>query len=895
MPQSILADAMVGLNFGTYCTAQTAILDDGTALGTSADGTWLLDSNRCANPDGPDQDDPWSQLGNAFRDGAIEVLNDAPSLNRNSNANNGQIYASANSTTNTDMKNSGDTGAWPFIQTVTMASDNTIAYGNDVVAFEWGNQNDEISIGFEPDTYANGADINLVLTDNGLNIDPTTADKYVFTALTGSSAVARAFANGTTAGTALTSLATIGFGEASTMTATGDTGSFCTAVTVEETGDATGVFVTPDANGASNCDTSATATNHHTATYAYGGESASVFIAYHGGSISMEAGDEWMPAEAATVTISDPDANRTNGYDEALALNVLNAAVTTPYIKTGSPVYLGSTGTPTVTVEGDQTDLCPDTTAASGGAEPGIWEVQITTACAADHTNLQVFIHHDAQLSTVTNKTGTLVLNYDVSSFYDAVNASSMEVSLGTSDGHPAATTNIDQVIMNVTNASNTSKTISDGGAASWRLPCCESGHSNMASGSGATPMVGDTGYAQIKFEMTHPTATLATGYYPIALDFFNFNSTSDIADAIYRIEAEEDGTDGVFTGTVTYATMVHEGNSTNATNVITANTADVSMLLAGDATGTAAPRVLYGDLDESKTADVIGAQLDANTHSGTVTFDDTSYGTSTIIHVTVTDPDLNQDSEAREVYSQASTVTHDAISGDTFSISYNDTITKHTNFNLKETGNDTGVFVGQFVTSAANIGNDLKFTYYDRNDASGTAVDTYTSVKIATESGTIAFDRQVYPVPFFNGWLSSGDGDTLDDPFDTVPTPTAGTTHGNVTVYFTVTDGDETGEQITGANDRVYIKLNGDVIATAGATTADLTSGETGPLTEVERGTSVYEGSFSLDQKETTYDTIAGVCLLSTCAAFNVTSGMVLQAAYNDQTDDSRRSNNIL
>ena len=193
---------------------------------------------------------------------------------------------------------------------------------------------------------------------HGLNIDPTTADKYVFTLLTGSSAqvVKRICKRHRCRNSLNRTLPTIGFGEASTIVATGDTGSFCTSVTVEETGDATGVFVTPDANGASNCDTSATATNHHTATYAYGGESASVFIAYNGGSISMEAGDAWMPAEAATVTISDPDANRTNGYDEALALNVLNAAVTTPYIKMGSPIYLGSTGTPTVTVEADQTE-----------------------------------------------------------------------------------------------------------------------------------------------------------------------------------------------------------------------------------------------------------------------------------------------------------------------------------------------------------------------------------------------------------------------------------------------------------------------------------------------------------------------------------------------------------
>ena len=120
----------------------------------------------------------------------------------------------------------------------------------------------------------------------------------------------------------------------------------------------------------------------------------------------------------------------------------------------------------------------------------------------------------------------------------------------------------------------------------------------------------------------------MAAGVFPIAVDFFNFNSSSGIADAIYRLEAEEDGTDGVFTGTVDYATMVHEGNSTNATGIIVTNSDEITLLLAADATGTGAPRILYGDQDESNTQDVIGAQLDANTHTGTVSFDATSYGT---------------------------------------------------------------------------------------------------------------------------------------------------------------------------------------------------------------------------------------------------------------------------
>ena len=728
-----------------------------------------MHTNRCTDPDGPADATTVNALNtnNQYTGQVLEVLNDAPSLNRNSSANDGQIYASSNSTADTDHRSSGSMSAWPFIEQVTMAADNVITYGGETVVFEHGNMNDDIDVSFVPDVYANGADINLVINDNGLNIDPTELDKWVFETLTGTATIKRSFANGTT-GSSLTGLGTIGFGVASTLTASGDTGSFCTTIaTVEETADSSGIFVTPDANGASDCDTSATATNHHQASYSYGGESANIHIAYNDGTVTMDAGDEWMPAEAATVTISDPDANRTHGYDETLALNVLNAATTTPYIKTGSPIYLGSTGTPTFTVEEDENSVCADSAAASSGSEPGIYELTMT-ACGEAHTSLQINVHHDVALSTVTNKTGTIVLNYDVSSFYDKLNASSMTISLGTSN---LSNSNINQMMMNVTSGADDSV---NSGAGIFNLPCCESslrGSGNNAADSAST---GDTGAAQIKFLLSHPSTTMAAGVFPIAVDFFNFNSSSGIADAIYRLEAEEDGTDGVFTGTVDYATMVHEGNSTNATNVIVTNSDEITLLLAADATGTGAPRILYGDQDESNTQDIIGDQLDANTHTGTVTFDATSYGTDTIVHVTVNDPDLNQDSSARESYSQESTVTHDAVSGDTFSVSYNDTITPTANFKLVETGADTGVFVGQFKTSSAtgDIGKDLKFTYYDRKDAGGTSIDTYTSVKIQTESGSIAFDRQVYPVPFNNGWLTDGSGDTLDDPFDTTPTP---------------------------------------------------------------------------------------------------------------------------
>ena len=850
--KSALADAFNGLNFGTDCAATLTFADGATVA-----NSWATNSDLCIQPYGPDAGEGTATTTGVndgvcdnvvapspcFRGTALnpssEVLNDAPALNRNSNANNGQIYATLNTTA------SSAHSAWPFIEQVTMASDNSVTYGGETVTFEWGNTNSDISVAFDPDTYADGADMNLVITDPGLNIDPTTADKWVFETLTGAATVKRGFANGTT-GTSLTSLDTIDFGDASTVVSSGDTAAFCTSVTVEETGDATGVFASVGTNGSSDCDTIAAPVNHSHGVFSYGGESASVHIAFHNADISFDAGDAWMPAEAATVTISDPDANRVNGYDEAMAMNVQNAATTIPYIQMGTPLYLGGgdDGTevegwtaPTMYIQGasDTAGGGVCTMTASAGGEPGIYECASTVTVGASTVTV-VDIVTDYSIAALFNRTGTLVLNYDISSVYDALNASSMVVWISDDNIHYDISPG--NAVLNINVTSGGSDKVHSG-AGQAIIDCCEgaTGGMNPPHGDGVDAKAnGNTEGMQVHFDLIHPSSVVAAATYPVAVDIFNFNSTTDIANAIYRLEAEEDGTDGVFTGTVDYATMVHEGNSTNATNSLSANGDAITLLLAGDKTGASAPRINYGDKDESNNVSSIGAQLDANTHSGTVTFDSSNYGADSIVHVTVNDPDLNHDSSARESYSamkdSASTTANE---GYTFDVSYNDItfdFTAAENVKLVETGADTGVFVTQFKTPVATaeqssgvfyIGQDLKFSYYDRKDASGTSVTTYASAEQSTTLGSISLDRAVYPVPFNVGWLSSGNGDTLDNVFAASPTPTVGaaSSAGNVTVYFTVTDPDYTGETINDFRDIVRIKLNGSVIATAGGTSA--------------------------------------------------------------------------
>ena len=65
------------------------------------------------------------------------------------------------------------------------------------------------------------------------------------------------------------------------------------------------------------------------------------------------------------------------------------------------------------------------------------------------------------------------------------------------------------------------------------------------------------------------------------------------------------------------------------------------------------------------------------------------------------------------------------------------------------ETTNDSGVFVGTFKVPDYK-GQDMELTYYDSKDASGEATRTvYDIATVTSNSGTVSFDKSVYPVPF--------------------------------------------------------------------------------------------------------------------------------------------------
>ena len=69
--------------------------------------------------------------------------------------------------------------------------------------------------------------------------------------------------------------------------------------------------------------------------------------------------------------------------------------------------------------------------------------------------------------------------------------------------------------------------------------------------------------------------------------------------------------------------------------------------------TGSSAPRINFGDTDVlGSTNTTVGSQLDANTHSGVVSWDQTSYAVGDAATVTIVDADLNVDSStSRNLY----------------------------------------------------------------------------------------------------------------------------------------------------------------------------------------------------------------------------------------------------
>ena len=149
----------------------------------------------------------------------------------------------------------------------------------------------------------------------------------------------------------------------------------------------------------------------------------------------------------------------------------------------------------------------------------------------------------------------------------------------------------------------------------------------------------------------------------------------------------------------------------------------------------------------------------------------------------------------------------------------------------------------------------------------------------VVSNSGTVSFDRSVYPVPFASADLRTG-----------ANAETGQTEAGNVTMTITVEDSDFTSDTLTtSATNKagtILVKLiegaTTNTCFTAGSATSATqhtstsTVQELGPLAETEIGSAVYEIEFTVDE-------------VQHCGTMQtITSGDVFQVEYVDTADDA-------
>ena len=318
-----------------------------------------------------------------------------------------------------------------------------------------------------------------------------------------------------------------------------------------------------------------------------------------------------------------------------------------------------------------------------------------------------------------------------------------------------------------------------------------------------STPL---TGEIQIVIQTVLTASDADDGkVFNMALDFFKFGQAEDgtrYNDAIYRLEAEETGTNtGIYSGTLEYV-MLNQINIFKPSTFTGLDTigVDLDIIVAEDMTDEDAVELIYLDADAQGVRTQTSAQIDAPTYSGVVSFDGDNYKVADTVTITLEDRDLNTDSDVIDIYTVVSdsiyenvdTIAYSTNGNYTFigeesennridrslvlDVTFDDNAWKRCSVtddgktkpiaglgnvisSLQETGKDTGVFTTNFQipekycptkNSAVSVtGLDMEVNYQDFRDKSGETIEVGDSAGIRATTGSVSFDRTVYPVPF--------------------------------------------------------------------------------------------------------------------------------------------------
>ena len=341
-------------------------------------------------------------------------------------------------------------------------------------------------------------------------------------------------------------------------------------------------------------------------------------------------------------------------------------------------------------------------------------------------------------------------------------------------------------------------------------------------------------------------------------LEVFTFGTDKNgdaMNNAIYRTLLEETSSDsGVFEGTIEYK-MLNQISVDDAGTYgdVVAVDDELVIILDDGYTGTSAPEVAY-DGDHVRE--------DAPTYTGEVSFDSATYRVADEVTVILVDPDLNVDADAIDIYTadvtstdETATLLHLEIGGCT-------EVEGFTSFSLRESADDSDTFEGTFDVPTrcpadstdvddSTTGEDISATYYDFRDASGGTTEWGDSATIGADTGSVSFDRTVYPVP---------------------------ATGSTVMVYVSVDDGDFD-ESSTSVESIRVTEGDAPVTVNVGSTTIFELGTADKPLEETGVDTGVFEYTLEIRSDDDSYE---------------LEQGSIITVKYDDPTDASGNKNSV-
>jgi len=305
------ADAGNGFEFGVFCddglgiAASTTDLIVGTGVDIWANAIETFKDTSVVAGGCLDIDNAWVTTDDGVDTSSRQLLTDAVLQNAPSLSNHDDTALGASGI---DMGqrgmglNESGHGAWPYIIAIDFTDDNIVEYGGDSISVTYGNTDDETSIELANRNPGDRTEIHLTVTDPALNIDPTTADIWVYNLSdTGFDADSAIFANnGSNTALDAEEMGQAGFVSNGQLRSDVEGTLAAGAGTVDlltmtETGANTGVFESFDTNGNGQIETSPEAAADTRTVFSYGGNSVDMIITYNDAEITFDAGGDWAP------------------------------------------------------------------------------------------------------------------------------------------------------------------------------------------------------------------------------------------------------------------------------------------------------------------------------------------------------------------------------------------------------------------------------------------------------------------------------------------------------------------------------------------------------------------------------------------------------------------------